>query len=192
MSSAAVYGNPSTLPVSEGAALAPVSPYGFHKEMAEDILREFHDVYGIRSCAARVFSAYGSGLRRQLLWDVCQKVVAGPIVTLFGTGAETRDFIHVEDVARAIRVLAENAEMNAEVYNVASGHQTTIESVARALVSSLDPQIEVRFSGEQRPGDPLHWEADISAVSGLGFHAQVSFEDGVADYARWFVEENRT
>lgn len=188
MSSAAVYGNPVALPVGEDAALVPVSPYGFHKQVAEMLLREYFTVYGVPSCAARVFSAYGPGLRRQLLWDVCRKAINGS-VELFGTGNETRDFIHVADVARAVRVLAERAPMRAEAYNVASGVQTPVSVLARTLVSSVFPDMEVRFSGEQRPGDPLYWQADISAISKLGFIPRVSLEDGAREYAAWCLAE---
>lgn len=190
LSSAAVYGNPTRLPVREDAEIAPVSPYGFHKRISEDLLQEYAQVYGVRSCAARVFSAYGPGLRRQLMWDVCQKGLAGPQVTLFGTGEETRDFIHVADVASAVRTLAQKADMNGEPYNVASGVQTTIASIADSLVAQLGPDHLVSFSGEQRPGDPLYWQADVSAIAALGFSQRVTLSDGVAQYARWCLQES--
>lgn len=188
MSSAAVYGNPVVLPVRENAPLAPVSPYGFHKQIAETLLQEYYQVYGVASCAARVFSAYGPGLRRQLLWDVCRKAMTGS-VGLSGTGAETRDFIHVADVARAVRVLAENAPMHAEPYNVASGVETSVAELASGLVANVSPAVTVEFSGAQRPGDPLRWCADISAIAKLGFTPSVTLEAGLSEYAQWCTRE---
>jgi UDP-glucose 4-epimerase len=188
LSSAAVYGNPDRLPVSETAAIAPVSPYGFHKQMAETLLREFHELYGLSTCAARIFSAYGPGLRRQVLWDVCEKASAGS-VHLFGTGEETRDFIHAEDVARALRVLVENAPMQGETYNVASGVETSIRELTEQIVALVLPKAPVIFSGVARPGDPLRWRADISAIRDLGFEPRVKMEAGVADYCEWFCHE---
>lgn len=187
LSSAAVYGNPEHLPLSEDSAIAPVSPYGFHKVIAETLLREYHSVYGVRSCAARVFSAYGSGLRRQIFWDVCEKATAGS-VRLFGTGNESRDFIQADDVALATRVLAENAVMNGEAYNVASGVETTVRSLAEQLIASLPKRVTVEFSGIERPGDPLRWRADISALSALGFTPRVALAEGVAGYCAWYKE----
>ena len=73
LSSAAVYGNPEKLPVGEDAPAAPISPYGFHKRQSELLCREFTDVYGMKTAVARIFSAYGEGLRRQVLWDICRK-----------------------------------------------------------------------------------------------------------------------
>jgi UDP-glucose 4-epimerase len=191
MSSAAVYGNPSELPVTERADLAPVSPYGYHRIIAETLLREYASVFGVESCAARVFSAYGPGLRRQLLWDVCRKAAESETVHLFGTGEETRDFVHVADVARAVRVLGESAAAPAcgEAYNVASGVETSVAEIARTLLATVRPDATLTFSGEQRPGDPLRWRADVSAIRGLGFEPQMPIGQGLAEYAAWYVAE---
>ncbi len=190
LSSAAVYGNPAVLPVSECAAIAPVSPYGFHKHIAETLLHEFHQLHGISACAARIFSAYGSGLRRQVLWDVCEKAGAGS-VGLFGTGEETRDFIHADDVARAVRVLAENAPMRGEAHNVASGVETSIRELAEQVVALVSPDAPVVFSGVSRAGDPLRWRADISSIRALGFEPHVPLADGVAEYCQWYLRAKR-
>jgi UDP-glucose 4-epimerase len=157
--------------------------------IAETLLAEYHAAFAVPSCAARVFSAYGPGLNRQILWDVCRKAVAAPVVSLSGTGHETRDFIHVADVARAVRVLAENADMHGEAYNVASGVETTIASLAERLVAQASPEAVVEFSGVQRAGDPLRWCADISAIEELGFVPAVSLDEGIVEFARWCVGE---
>jgi len=92
-SSAAVYGNPASLPVKEEAKLAPVSPYGFHKMISEQICAEFWKLYKIRTCSLRVFSAYGPGLRKQIFWDLYQKTNSSSTIEIFGTGKKSRDFI---------------------------------------------------------------------------------------------------
>lgn len=188
LSSAAVYGNPEHLPVSESAPISPVSPYGFHKQIAETLLREFHDVYGVRTASARIFSAYGAGLRKQILWDVCEKASTGT-VGLFGTGDEARDFIHAEDVALAVRTIAENAPMIGEPYNVASGIETPIRSLAEQIVARIAPGARIEFSGVTRPGDPLRSRADISKIAALGFAPRIDFATGVAEYCDWYQAE---
>ena len=88
LSSAAVYGNPGVLPVSEDASKHPLSPYGWHKWMAEQICREYHTVYHIAAAAVRPFSVYGPGLRKQLFWDIFQKLKADPAtIEMWGTGS---------------------------------------------------------------------------------------------------------
>lgn len=108
LSSAAIYGQPVDLPVSEQHSVNPISPYGYHKFFSEQICSEFHQIYGVRIAVARIFSAYGAGLRRQVVWDICQKFCQQPsdqTISLYGTGKETRDFIHVTDVINALIVL---------------------------------------------------------------------------------------
>ena len=123
LSSAAVYGNPQTLPVHEDAPLCPISPYGFHKKICEILIEEFHSIYGIRGCSVRIFSAYGAGLKRQVLWDISRKALWDKVVNLQGTGEETRDFVHAEDVARGLGIVADHAAFCAEAYNLSYGSQ---------------------------------------------------------------------
>ena len=100
VSSAAVYGNPPSLPVDEKATPCPMSPYGRHKVECEQLLREFHERIELPSVSLRVFSAYGEGLRRQIFWDVCVQALANGEIRLHGSGSETRDFVHAYDVAK--------------------------------------------------------------------------------------------
>ncbi|HJP68863.1 MAG TPA: SDR family oxidoreductase, partial [Sphingomicrobium sp.] len=77
VSSAAVYGSNHAGPIPEGAALAPISPYGQHKLMMEQLCRSYSTAFGIRSTVARLFSVYGPNLRKQLLWDICSRLEQG-------------------------------------------------------------------------------------------------------------------
>jgi len=188
LSSAAVYGNPSRLPIGEGAPLRPISPYGYAKVMCEMLLREYSEVYGLRTCALRVFSAFGPGLRRQLLWDVCEKAASQNPVRLWGTGDETRDFIHVDDVAAAVVAVSRGAEFRGEVYNAGSGVETSVRTVVQGLVSAIAPNRIVEFTGEERAGDPKRWRADVSRLGSLGFETSWTIEDGLAQYAAWYLK----
>jgi UDP-glucose 4-epimerase len=109
LSSAAVYGDPAALPVTEDQSVAPLSPYGYHKRHAELLCEEFSRIYGLPTAVVRIFSAYGPGLRRQVLWDICSRALMTGHLSLGGTGEESRDFIHAGDVAAGLRVLAERA-----------------------------------------------------------------------------------
>lgn len=189
LSSAAVYGEPQSLPITEDQPLRPLSPYGYHKMLCERLNEEFSRIYGLKTCALRIFSAYGSGLRRQVLWDVCCKARCGGRVELFGTGEETRDFVHVSDVATAVRAVAERAACDGEAYNVATGMGTSIRHLAELLVAALGSRTEVRFSGVDRRGDPHGWSADITRLVKLGWRPTVDIERGVADYAQWFLKQ---
>ena len=189
LSSAAVYGDPAALPVTEDQRVAPLSPYGYHKRQAELLCEEFSRIYGLPTAVVRIFSAYGPGLRRQVLWDICSRALMTGRLSLGGTGEESRDFIHAGDVAAGLRVLAERAAAEGEIYNLASGTETTIRELATLLLGALGSKVTPEFDGQRRPGDPLHWRADISRLQALGFQPQISRERGIAATAQWCAAE---
>ncbi len=185
LSSAAVYGNPRTLPVSELHPPAPLSPYGYHKWQCEQLCQEFAEVYGLKTASLRIFSAYGAGLRRQVLWDICRKVLVQKSLTLQGTGKESRDFIHALDIARAISIVNEKAPMTGEVYNLASSQEVTIRELSRMVLDTLHISIEPFFDGVLPAGTPLNWKADISKINNLGFEISIPLEQGIKTFADW-------
>lgn len=191
ISSAAVYGNPEVLPVKESANCQPLSPYGWHKMMSEQICREYHSLYKIPVCAVRPFSVYGEGLRKQLFWDVYQRSKKNNRLQLSGTGNESRDFIHVKDLVNCFDILIAKAPMNGEVYNLASGIETKIKDVVQMFCNEIDPAIEPSFNHQTRAGDPLNWCADISAVTALGFKQTVGLKDGIKKLVEWLTNEEK-
>ena len=186
LSSAAVYGDASRSPTPETTPTAPISPYGFHKQICELLLREYHQMFGIGGCSVRLFSAYGPELRRQVLWDICRRAVNGQPVLLEGAGDETRDFLYIDDVALGIASVVNEAAFRGECYNLASGVETSIRTLAQRVVSSLGTRNEIRFSGIARKGDPHRWWADISHIKLLGFRPAVAIDEGVGRYVDWF------
>jgi|ERR1035441_7015905 dTDP-glucose 4,6-dehydratase/UDP-glucose 4-epimerase len=189
ISSAAVYGNPVRLPVNEYGRLRPISPYGYHKLQAENICEEFYRFYEIQTCSARIFSAYGDGLKKQLFWDLAQKFRNNKVVTLFGTGLESRDFIHINDIVKAIELIVTNGRFNADYYNVANGEEIPISLAAEKLQFSLGAQNKISFEGNARNGDPLNWKADIAKLRSLGYRQQISIDEGLSKYVLWLKEE---
>ena len=185
LSSAAVYGDPATLPVTEDHAIHPISPYGYHKRQAELLCEEYARIYALPTAVVRIFSAYGPGLRRQVVWDTCARVLKTGVCELHGTGAESRDFIHAEDVARGLRVLAEGAWFEGEIYNLANGREVTIAELADTVLAAVGSKVRPIFDCTITPGNPLHWRADISKIAALGFVPAISLEKGIDEVARW-------
>lgn len=186
LSSAAVYGNPATLPVREDAAIRPLSPYGWHKAQAEMLCSEYSALGWVGTHSLRIFSAYGPGLKRQLLWDALSRAQGASQLTLFGTGEETRDFIYVSDVSEAIATIASNGAFDGSAVNVAAGRALTIRFVVETLLDAAGWRGELSFGGQQRAGDPLFWQADISTLSRMGFQPMVAPQTGLANFANWF------
>jgi UDP-glucose 4-epimerase len=180
-SSAAVYGEPQELPISETAARAPISPYGRNRLEVEELI----SASTVPTAVARIFSAYGEGLRRQVLWDITSKALAGEAVELWGTGAESRDFLHVDDVARALAAIARSAAFDGDAYNVGSGEETTIAELAELILAALGTGVKASFRGVERKGDPARWRADIHRLKALGFSPAIDIAEGAARYAAW-------
>jgi UDP-glucose 4-epimerase len=185
LSSAAVYGNPTQLPIAENVALQPLSPYGIHKFQAEQIGKEFHDFYAIPTSSLRIFSAYGNGLKKQLFWDMHQKFLNADAIELFGTGKESRDFIHVDDIVRAIHLVLEKSTFSGEAINIANGEEFTIEFVSELFRRNFKVQKSISFNNHVKQGDPLNWRADISKLKSIGYQQTVSLEEGIQRYIHW-------
>lgn len=189
LSSAAVYGNPQTLPVNESASIAPMSPYGRHKAMAEAICKEFAEEFGIPTCSLRIFSAFGNGLRKQLFWDMNRKMTDTNEAMFFGTGDESRDFIHIQDIARVVELVIRNADFKGEAINVANGEAITIREAVNLFAKLKGYRGQIVFNGTVREGDPRFWRADNRILKEWGYMQTVTLEQGLKDYIKW-AEEN--
>lgn len=188
ISSAAVYGSGHQSPIAVGAALSPYSPYGFHKSMMEALAHSYGASYGVQSVIARLFSVYGAGLKKQLLWDLCVKLSAPRVaqVTLGGSGKEVRDFIHVEDVVSQLHDIVHMAAPECPTMNMGCGQPLTVEEIAKLVVSAwgTEPAATVAFNGQRRPGDPFYLVADRGG-QGVSGPAPTEFARGVLAYVGW-------
>lgn len=185
LSSAAVYGNPASLPIYETSKCQPISPYGFHKWQAELACQEFSLLHGIRTAVARIFSAYGPGLRRQVVWDLSSRIHTESALKVHGTGNESRDFIHARDVAKAVDAIAACEKMQGECYNVASGVEVTIAELTNLIVTANKVDMPVQFDGENRAGSPSRWHANIAKLSDLGFAPDWNISRGIEEFSQW-------
>lgn len=188
LSSAAVYGNPSSLPIKEQDMLKPLSPYGWHKVYSEQICREYYYLYNIQTINLRLFSVYGEGLRKQLFWDIYQKCLRSKTIELFGSGEETRDFIYINDLIYALDVVMHKGLFNGEAVNIASGIETTIKEAAGILCKNINESIKIGFNDIVKPGDPLNWRADVTILKSFGFKGTASISEGLKNTAKWLKE----
>jgi UDP-glucose 4-epimerase len=194
-SSAAVYGASTDRPLCENDIPNPVSPYGFHKLMVETLLRKHAVCFGQRSIAIRFFSIYGPGLRKQLLWDASNRLLSGETpLTFFGTGDETRDWIHVEDAASFMHYMAErdlqtqNPNVHLKVINGATGERIKIRDVLTRLSHALGVTADIKFNGNVRAGDPRFYHASVDQMQATGWRSSISLNEGLCTYARWIKE----
>lgn len=186
ISSAAVYGAGHEGPIPETATCRPYSPYGHHKLMMEQVCRAYAETYGLSVIIARLFSVYGPELRKQLLWDACQRLAGGtPVLELGGSGAELRDWTEISDVVRALELIADQASSEAPIINVGSGRGMDVAAIGTLLVEAWGGGTPVRFSGVSRAGDPPSLVADARCLTRFGFEWRVPAEQGIAAYVAW-------
>jgi dTDP-L-rhamnose 4-epimerase len=192
-----------------GEELAPVptpetkrpelsSVYALTKFDQERLCLLFGSAYGVPAVALRLFNVYGP---RQALSNPYTGVLAifasrllndnAPVV--YEDGAQTRDFVHVSDVARAFRLALEQDGANGRVVNVGSGRATTVLEIAHTLAGLLGMEIDPELPGTFRAGDIRHCIADVSlARELLGLEAQVALEEGLAELADWLSTQQAT
>ncbi|WP_298262432.1 NAD(P)-dependent oxidoreductase [uncultured Lutibacter sp.] len=187
-SSAAVYGNPQVLPITEDSPCKPFSPYGFHKLQSELLLKEYYKFFGLNTCSLRVFSAYGPRLKKQLFWDLYEKSKKNNNVYLYGTGNETRDFIYIDDLLQIIDLVIQHAKFQGSTYNVANNIEITISNAAQIFINEFYPSKKLLFNGETKLGDPNNWLADISKLKAIGYKQNISIEQGLKKYVAWLRE----
>jgi dTDP-L-rhamnose 4-epimerase len=185
------------VPCDEGKPVEPTSVYAINKRDQEEMVLAIGRAYGIPAVALRYFNVYGP---RQALSNPYTGVAAifssrylnGRAPMIFEDGGQSRDFVHVRDIARANALALESPKADGHAINVGTGRPTTILQVARLLLKRLhpdradDPALQPAVLGQFRPGDIRHCYADISRARALlGYEPSIPFEQGVAELVEW-------
>ena len=181
ISSAAVYGNPVKLPISEDHPVDPLSPYGVSKLAGEYYVKTlFEGSEG--AITLRLFNVYGLGQNPEyagVISKFLERLVEGRPPIIFGTGEQTRDFIHVEDVARAIEKTLTIRLEEYMVFNIGTGKRISIRELAELMIKLFGLNLEPVYAPPRR-GDIMHSYADISRAKRiLGWHPSISLEEGL-------------
>lgn len=191
-SSSSVYGETPTLPKREDMVPSPVSPYAAQKLTLELYARQFFLHYRIATVCLRYFNIFGPNQEPNspyaaVLPCFVSRIRAGKAPLIHGDGAQTRDFTFVENAVEANVLAARAVGIGGEVFNIASGRQTTVRALAEGVARRMGCAGEIEY-GPPRPGDVLHSYADISkAKSHLGYDPPVSFETGLERTLEWFL-----
>ena len=185
-STGSVYDHSKQGPYSEVSATRPSSPYGAAKLSCEAYGQAYSRTYGINLRIARLFSVYGPGMRRFAIYDFHRRLKANPgLLTLFGDGGQTRDYMHVSDAVRGLIHVAAHGTSGA-IYNVASGTPRSMLDVARAVADTMGLNLcEIKPDGVFNLSEVYAMDADIAQLRGLGFEDGVSFDAGLAETLAW-------
>lgn len=186
-SSAAVYGSGHAQPITEAAPYAPTSPYGTHKAMVEMLACSYARQYGLAVAIVRLFSVYGRGLRKQLIWEIGRRLSTGErLIKLDGTGGEQRDFVHISDAARILLAAAGHADASSPQFNGCSGQGINISSLVERFASRFT-NIVAEFSGHVRAGDPAYLVGNPERSRKAGLATQMTLDEGMIDTLDWIA-----
>lgn len=185
-SSPAVQGEHPDTPIKEDYVGKPASPYGYHKKIAEDLCQSYSKKFDLKVSVIRLFSVYGNGLKKQLLWDACHKIIhSEESAEFWGTGEETRDFIHVNDVSQLIEKVILIADRFI-ILNGGSGERVTVKELILIIANLLKKNININFDGRENIGNPKHYWADTQKINTIEYYPKIKLENGVKEYIKWF------
>ena len=198
-SSASVYGMASHFPTTESEnPYDNRTLYGAAKAFNEGLLRTFDDMHGLDYVAFRYFNVYGPrmdihGQYTEVLIRWMERLEVGEAPIIFGNGRQTMDFVHVRDVARA-NILGAKSNISDEVFNIASGTETSLTQLAQSLISAMNrPGLAPAFAPE-RSVNPVarRLASTAKAERLLDFRARIALDQGLRDLVNWWRGERRS
>jgi len=192
-SSSSVYGDDPNLPKKEGTLGNPLSPYALSKLVGEKYCQVFSQLYGLSTVCLRYFNIFGP---RQdplspyaaAIPNFISRMLKGERPTIFGDGEQSRDFTYVSNVVETNILASKARDVSGEVFNIACGERTTVNSLALKINEILKDEISPSYD-KPRPGDIRHSYADISkARKMLKYEPLVPFGEGLKETIRWHRE----
>ena len=191
-SSASIYGLADEFPTKE--THHPYNNrtwYGASKIMLEGLARSFNDMYGLPYVALRYFNVYGPrmdihGKYTEVLIRWMERIAAGQSPLVLGDGKTTMDFVYIEDVARS-NILSMTAPVTDDVFNVASGTETSLNELAEALLRVMGSKLKPEYGPERKVNPVSRRLADTSKAEALlGFRAEVGLDEGLRRLVEWW------
>ncbi len=190
-SSSAVYGDDQELPKKEDMLPRPSSPYAVAKLAGEHYARVFQELYGLEATSLRFFNVFGpkqdpgsqySGVISRFI----AAALEGRELAIYGDGEQTRDFVYVADVVRALILAASSSKTG--IFNVARGEKVSLNHLLQMIVRATGIEASAKY-GPPRQGDIKHSLADVRAAQLIGYSPQWSVEEGLRETVRWFRAE---
>lgn len=184
ISSGAVYGDQVEQPLKVDMALNPRSPYAVSKLAAEYYVKTIGDLWGIETVSLRVFNAFGPGQRLPpshppVIPNYLRQAVRNGTIVIHGRGEQTRDYVYVDDVIRALIAAATVPDINHMVINIGSGVETSIRELVRLVLEITGSNVEIIENPHIDPG-VSRMCADITvARQELGYQPKVSLSEGL-------------
>jgi UDP-glucose 4-epimerase len=183
-SSAALYGEQPTQPISENQPPHPTSPYGVSKLAAEYYVSTLGTLYGIETVSLRIFNAYGPGQELPpsyppVIPHLLKQAISGGSLVIFGDGSQTRDFCFVDDVVEALVEAATARDINRAVINIGSGYEVSINDLAARIARAVGQRVNLLYN-RTHSGGVSRLVADVRlATELLGWTPRTPLDEGL-------------
>jgi UDP-glucose 4-epimerase len=188
-----VYGAPSVVPITESHPANPICSYGITKLAIEKYLEMFRSLHGLDYCVLRLANPYGERQRTRSSQGAVAvflgKAMRGECIEVWGDGSVVRDYLHVEDVCRALMKALDVNTSEHRVYNIGSGGGLSVRQVLDTVSSILGRSIEVRYAAARDFDVPVSVLSIVRAKQLMGWMPKISFEQGVERFSRWLSED---
>jgi nucleoside-diphosphate-sugar epimerase len=159
-----------------------LSPYALSKQLGEGHCQYYSSAFGLKTGVYRLFSAYGPGLRRQLVFDIVQRLRSDPArLEMLGTGDEGRDLSYVWDHANAIRGLSRAVTPQGDIFNIGTGCAHSVRGVVELICSLLCLKPRIIFNGQHRNFEAEWWCADVGKLRAAGIQPRYTLEEGLRE-----------
>lgn len=192
-SSAAIYGPPEAVPITEDHPKHPGSPYGLEKLAVDQYARIYNDLYGLETVPLRYFNVYGPGQTggdyAGVISVFIEQALAGDDITVHGDGEQTRDFVFIDDIIEANR-RASTTDSVGEPFNIGTGDSITIRELAELIRDVTDSDSDIVHT-EGRSADIKQSRADITkATEQLEYEPTTSIQDGIEQTVEWYLDQH--
>lgn len=193
-SSAGIFGEPQYQPVDEKHPCEPDSPYGATKLCGEKIILSYMKLYGIRAVCLRYFNVYGERQRFDAYGNVIPIFAARALgkqdIKIYGDGEQTRDFIHVKDIAMANVASMENENIMGTI-NLGTGQAISINELAKMINKAVGNNVKIIHEA-MRPGDVRHCTASVTKAKAMfSFEIKNNFNESLSQYCQWLKEDSK-
>jgi len=190
-SSAAVYGDEPSLPRTENSKIKPLSPYAIDKYSSEQYVLLYNSLYDLPTSAVRFFNVYGPNQNPSSPYSGVLSIITNHfkklknheknVFTLYGDGSQTRDFVYIDDVIQALKIVSEKEEAQGNVYNVGTGIPSSINDVLDIFKSETGIAPIIKYENV-RKGDIQDSYAEISELKKIGYSPKYDLNRGISTY----------
>ena len=183
ISSPAVYGQ-----FIKQKKLKPLSPYGKNKLICEKLIKKYSKKYKFKSIILRFFSIYGEGLKKQLIWDACQKILKKNYI-FNGSGEEIRTWMHIDDASNIIIKATKNISNNHSVLNICGEDKLKNKEMLNYIFKSYGVHAIPKFNNISKIGDPKYLYIKNDDLKKIGYNQKIPIKFGIKNYIKWYKKK---